>query len=178
MRPRDHDGPIYSLRLVLVAALLGIFMALPTLAQPQSVRRERARTFLVVHIAEALKLNDQEALKVSQVVRESDQRREQLTHQRQTLETQLHKALDRKAGDAELAPLVAAANDLDQKIAMVPEETFSQLQKTLTVEQQARLVLFRRELQSEVRRAMQRRLGKTQRQTPKPAGAPTPASAS
>ena len=161
------------LRPLFVAALLAV-LPLTVRAQPQSVRRERARTFLVVHIAEALKLNEQEALKVSQVVRDSDQRREQLMHQRQTLEAQLRKALERKAGDAELAPLVAAANDLDQKIAMVPEDTFSQLQKTLTVEPQARLVLFRRELQSEVRRAMQRRLSKAHRATPKPGVAATP----
>ena len=158
-----------------VAAIFGTLLPASIRAQPhESVRRERARTFLVVHIAEALRLNDQEALKVSQVVRESDERREQLTRQRQTLETQLRKALERKAPDTELAPLVAAANDLDQKIAMVPEDTFSQLQKTLTVEQQARLVLFRRELQAEVRHAMQRRLGKSHRATPKPAAPATP----
>jgi hypothetical protein len=140
----------------------------------EPVRRERARTFLVVHIAEALKLNEQEALKVSLVVRDSDERREQLTRQRQALEGQLRKALDKKAGDAELAPMVASMNELDQKIADVPEQTFRELQKSLNVEQQARLLLFRRELQGEVRRAMQRRLGGTHRSAPKAPAGPTP----
>ncbi|MBI3783750.1 MAG: hypothetical protein HY270_10125 [Deltaproteobacteria bacterium] len=171
--PWSHGGRTRLACLLLVGVL--VFVATATRAQPrESARRQRARTFLVVHIAEALKLNEQEALKVSQVVRESDQRREQLMRERQTLETQLHKALDRKAADSELAPLVAAANDLDQKIAMVPEDTFSQLQKTLTVEQQARLVLFRRELQAEVRRAMQHRLRGAHRTPPKAGSAPTP----
>jgi len=121
-------------------------------------RRERARTFLVLRLVDALNLNDQEALKVSSIVRQSDERRQQLMKQRQTLEDQLHAALAKKPPDpAELGKLVGDGNDLDQKIALIPEDTFHEMQKVLTVEQQARLILFRRELQGEIRQAIQGR---------------------
>jgi Spy/CpxP family protein refolding chaperone len=124
-------------------------------------RRERARTFLVLRIVDALNLNDQDALKVSTIVRQSDERRQQLVKQRQGLEDQLRAALAKKPIDpAELGKLVGEGNDIDQKIALIPEDTFHEMQKILTVEQQAKLILFRRELQGEIRRAIQgRRLG-------------------
>jgi hypothetical protein len=39
----------------------------------------------------------------------------------------------------------------------VPEETFREMQKVLDVEQQAKLLLFRRELQREIARAVRGR---------------------
>ena len=131
-------------------------------------RRERARTFLVLRIVEALNLNDQDALKVSNIVRQSDERRQQLVKQRQGVEDQLRAALAKKPVDAaELGKLVGEGNDIDQKIAVVPEDTFHEMQKILTVEQQAKLILFRRELQGEIRRAIQgRRAGGGHRARP------------
>ena len=121
-------------------------------------RRYRARTFLVLRIVDALNLNDQDALKVSTIVRQSDERRQQLVKQRQGLEDQLRTALAKKPTDpAELGKLVSDGTDIDQKIALIPEDTFHEMQKVLTVEQQAKLILFRRELQGEIRRAMQGR---------------------
>ena len=124
-------------------------------------RRERARTFLVLRIVDALNLNDQDALKVSAIVRQSDEHRQELVRQREGLEDQLRAALAKKPMDAaELSKLVNETNDVDQKIALTPEDTFHELQKILTVEQQAKLMLFRRELQGEIRRAIQgRRVG-------------------
>jgi Spy/CpxP family protein refolding chaperone len=124
-------------------------------------RRERARTFLVLRIVDALNLNDQDALKVSTIVRQSDERRQQLVKQRQGLEDQLRAALAKKPADPnELGTLIGEGNDIDQKIALIPEDTFHEMQKVLTVEQQAKLMLFRRELQGEIRRAIQgRRVG-------------------
>jgi Spy/CpxP family protein refolding chaperone len=123
--------------------------------------RERARTFLVLRLVDALNLNDQEALKVGSIVRQSDERRQQLMKQRQTLADQLRAALANKPPDpAALGKLVSDGNDLDQKLALIPEDTFHEMQKVLTVEQQAKLILFRRELQGEIRRAIQgRRFG-------------------
>ena len=121
-------------------------------------RRERARTFLVLRIVDALNLNDQDALKVSNIVRQSDERRQQLVKQRQGLEDQLRAALAKKPVDpADLSKLIGEGNALDQQIALLPEDTFHEMQKILTVEQQAKLILFRRELQGEIRRAIQGR---------------------
>ena len=150
---------------VLNLALAGMLLSQAAYAQPTAgphpdvpPRRERARTFLVLRIVDALNLNDQDALKVSTIVRQSDERRQQLMKQRQTLEDQLRTALAKKPPDqAELTKLVSDGNDLDQKIALIPEDTFHEMQKVLTVEQQAKLILFRRELQGEIRRAIRGR---------------------
>jgi hypothetical protein len=150
--------------LMLLVALGALAVTLsPSLSMaqpPNGPRRERARTFLVLRIVEALNLNEQDALKVSSTIRQSDERRQQLIQQRQALEERLRAALAKKPADAaDLAKLVGEGNDLDQKIALVPEESFRELQKVLTVEQQAKLLLFRRELQGEIRRAWQGRRG-------------------
>src|SRR5512132_1867253 len=79
-----------------------IFVPLAAQAQPtegprpDAPRRERARTFLVLRIVDALNLNDQDALKVSTTVRQADERRQQLVTQRQALEEQLRAALAKK----------------------------------------------------------------------------------
>jgi len=146
--------------LVVLLAWPGMATAQPTAVtpHPEARQRDRARTYLVVRIADALSLNDEDALKVSAVIRASDQHRQQLVQQRQALEGKLRAALAKSPPDtAELSALITAGNDLDQQLAMVPEETFRGLQKILTVEQQAKLILFRREVQGEVRRALQRR---------------------
>ena len=147
--------------LLAVTMLAPAVQAQPATGTPETPRRERARTFLVLRIVDALNLNDQDALKVSTIVRQSDEHRQQLVKQRQALEDQLRTALAKKPADpTELSKLVSEGNDIDQKIALVPEDTFRELQKVLTVEQQAKLMLFRRELQGEIRRAVQgRRIG-------------------
>jgi hypothetical protein len=146
-------------RIQLTIVLLGLMVVpLCVSAQPpaEGPGRDRARTFLVLRIADALKLNEQEALKVSNVIRQSDDHRRELVQRRQTLEQRLREALAKQPLDAPtLTTLITEGNDIDQKLAMVPEESFRELQKILTVEQQAKLMLFRRELQGEIRRALQ-----------------------
>lgn len=159
----------------LLALVLGLALWPHVLtAQPtEETWRDRARTFLVVRIADALKLEDQDALKVSAVVRQSDDHRRELMKQRESLEEKLRTALAKQPPDGtELAKLVATGNDLDQKLALVPEETFRELQKVLSVEQQAKLMLLRRELQGEIRHAMQRREGSSGRRRWQKSSAP------
>jgi Spy/CpxP family protein refolding chaperone len=134
----------------------------PLSAQPnqEGPWRDRARMFLVLRIADALKLSEQEALKVSTVIRQSDEHRRDLLQQRQALEQELREALAKQPPDpATLSKLINQGNDIDQKLALVPEDSFHELQKILTVEQQAKLILFRRELQGEIRHAVQTRGG-------------------
>lgn len=147
---------------VLVAALLTLFLStLPASAQSRAAqRRDRARTFLVLRITDALKLSDADALKVSKLLREADDHRQDLLKQRQVLEDKLRTALDKQPVDtATLGKLITDGNALDEQLALVPEHTFRSLQKLLTVEQQAKLMLFRRELQKEIQRALTRRAG-------------------
>ncbi|MFQ5666571.1 MAG: hypothetical protein ACE5I7_09085 [Candidatus Binatia bacterium] len=148
--------------------VLGMLVLLPPVAFAQTpgglgsraARRERARTFLVLRIVDALGLNDEDALKVSRVIRHSDVRRQGLIKQRHLLEDELRAALGHQPPDtAHLGKLVSEGNAIDRKLALIPEDTFHELQKTLSVAQQARLLLLRRELQGEIRRAMRARHG-------------------
>ena len=75
-------------------------------------------------------------------------------------EVLLRAALSRPDKDqAQLAKLVEEASTVDRDLATVAEDSFRDAQKDLTAEQQAKLVLLRRELQGQVREAVRRRLG-------------------
>jgi hypothetical protein len=130
---------------------------------PPKERRERARTFLVVHLASALNLKEPEALRVGQVIQRADERRRQLQEQFTALEGRIRDALKRKAPDAELAALVTEGSDLNRQISLLPDDSFRELQRELTVEQQAKLLLFRRELQQQLQHDIKQRLHTSRR---------------
>ena len=123
-------------------------------------RRANMRTFLVLRISEALDLPEDKALQISRILRDAEDKRRDLVGQRRAVERTLRSALEAKTVDPGAAStLIAQANELDSQIAMIPENSFRQVQGLLTVEQQARLVLLRPELQSQIRRNVERRLG-------------------
>ena len=142
-------------------AAAAIFCPMITFAQstPTPPTHDHARTFLVLRLAEELNLPDDKALEVSAVIRKSDEHRNDLAAQREQLEKQIRTALDHNPpDDAALAKLVSQANDIDQQLAQIPETSYRDIQKLLTVEQQAKLVLFRPQLRRQIRGAMRRRL--------------------
>jgi DNA anti-recombination protein RmuC len=123
-------------------------------------RRDRMRTFLVLRISEALDLPDDKALQISKVLRAAETKRSELVTERRDVERQLRSALEQSgtADSAQLPALIAQANELDGQIAMIPETSFREVQEVLTVDQQARLVLLRPELQAQIKRSVQRRM--------------------
>jgi len=146
-------------RLIPVVTLL---LCIPVLSAAQPLaghRRDRARTFLVLRLADALNLSDAKALEVSGIIRKADEERRQLREKRSDIEKQIRAELGRSPLDADaVSKLVAQANQVDEQLAMIPEHSFQSAQKILTVEQQAKLVLFRPEIQKQIRRAVRRRL--------------------
>ena len=141
-----------------LAAVL-LWPALVRAQTPASPRRDRARTFLVVRLAEELHLSDEKALQVSAVLRRSDDRRRELTTQREQVEAQIRTALDHSPLDeAALSKLITQANGIDEQRSQIVESSYLEVQKLLTVEQQARLALFRPQLRRQVRGAIRQRL--------------------
>lgn len=142
--------------LLLAAALLA-----PSLAAaetPVPTRRDRARTFLVLRLAEELKLPDDKAQQLRAILQRSEERRRELGARRVEIEKQVRAALDKTPpDDAALARLVAQANEIDGELAQIPNQSIAEAQKILTVEQQGRLVLLRSEMQQEIRRVRGRR---------------------
>jgi hypothetical protein len=147
-------------------------LALSTLAASADTPpgRDRARTYLMLRVVDALDLSDEKALQMREILRRADDRRLDLTQQRDGLEAKLRGALAQKPVDtAALGSLVGESHAVQRELAALPERTFGEAQRILTVEQQAKLLLFRRDLQGEIRQAIRRRAT--------PAPPPTPAAA-
>jgi len=135
---------------VLLAATLGATSAPPA--------RDRAHTYLMLRVVDALDLTDDKALQMRDILRRADARRITLSSQRDALDVKLRTALNTTPVDsAALGQLVADTHNVQSQLASLPETTFDEAQKILTVEQQAKLLLFRRDLQGEVRQAIRRR---------------------
>lgn len=150
-----------ALKIAGAVILLTALVPLSSWAQPGPRRdRDRARTFLVVRLAEALELSDEKALQISRIFRDGDKRRQDLASERRGLEGEIRAALDAQSAEAELSKLVARANAIDAEIAMIPDKSLQEMQKILSVEEQAKLVLFRPKLRDEVRGALRDRLGR------------------
>lgn len=145
----------------LAVALLGLAVWAGTgRAAPPEPARDRATTYLTMRLVDGLNLPADKALALRAIFRKADERRIELTTRRQALDKKLRTILARPDKDpAELAHLVAETNDVDRELASIAEDSFVEAQKGLTVEQQAKLLLLRRELQGQVREAMRRRLG-------------------
>lgn len=143
-----------------VLGALALLVATLALAAPREGRgRERARTYLVVRLAETLDLSDEKALQISKLLRASEAKRNELTDRRTGIEGRLRELLNQKPLDpTALGALVEEATRLDEQTALLPEQTIGEVLRILTPEQQARLVLFRPELQRQIRRALHQRL--------------------
>jgi hypothetical protein len=141
-----------------LACLVAVGLGAPSVGADVSPERDRARTFLMLRVVDALGLSDVKALQMRDILRRADERRIELTQKRDTLEVQLRTTLAKTPPDeAVLAKLVADAHAVQRELATLPEHTFGEAQKILSVEQQAKLLLFRRDLQGEVRQALRKR---------------------
>jgi hypothetical protein len=145
----------------LASALLALLLvtAAAGAAVEATPSRDRARTYLMLRVVDALDLSDEKALQMRDILRRADDRRLDLTQKRDTLDSKLRAALAAKppVDPQALGQLVTDAHTVQRELASLPEHTFTEAQKILTVEQQAKLLLFRRDLQGEVRQAIRRR---------------------
>ena len=140
---------------VLLVAALG-HAAPPPAADPAA---DRARTVLMLHLVDALDLPEEQAMALRAVFREADEQRGRLAALRDAALHALREALAKKPVDAAALPaLVDQVADLDRQLAAIPEETFRRARGLLTVEQQARLLVLRGDLQGRVREAMRQRM--------------------
>jgi hypothetical protein len=143
------------------SALIVFLLAATTVAaatEPATPGHDRARTYLMLRVVDALDLSDEKALQMRDILKRADDRRLELTQKRDALDSKLRAALAKNPVDASaLGQLVTDAHAVQRELASLPEHTFSEAQKFLSVEQQAKLLLFRRDLQGEVRQAIRRR---------------------
>ena len=144
-------------RILPLLACLLLWMNVAMAAEP-SPGRDKARTYLVLRVVDALDLSDEKALQMRDILRRADDKRLDLTSKRDALDSKLRSALAQTPVDAAaLGQLVADAHAVQREMAALPAHTFDEAKQILTVEQQAKLLLFRRDLQGEVRQALRRR---------------------
>ncbi len=120
--------------------------------RPVAAPGERARTYLVLRIVEALELSDQQARDLSEILAASGERRAELVAERKTLDQSLRTALDQN-DDPRIAELIARSRDLDRESLLLPLGSFAATDAILSLEQRAKLVLLLPELRRQVRRA-------------------------
>jgi hypothetical protein len=140
--------------------LLAVLLVCPALGASADAppARDRARTYLMLRVVDALDLSDDKALQMREILHRADDRRLELTKKRDALDAEMRTALAHSPVDGpKLETLVGDAHQVQRDLAALPENTFTEAQRILTVEQQAKLLLFRRDLQGEVRQAIRRR---------------------
>ena len=95
--------------------------------------QDRARTYLMMRLVDALDLPDDKALALRAIFRKADERRIELVAKRQKIDKELRAALSRPVKDqAQLAKLVEEASTVDRDLASVAEDSFRDAQKDLT----------------------------------------------
>jgi Spy/CpxP family protein refolding chaperone len=110
------------------------------------------RLYLVLRMADDLDLSDEKALAVSRILKAGDEKREALHKKRDALEAKIRDALAQPKPDSgALAKLIDQAVDLHKEQSRIADESFTELKKVLTVEQQAKLVLLRSRLHRDFR---------------------------
>ncbi len=108
------------------------------------------RLFLVLRMVDALGLGDEKALAVSRILKQGDEKRDELRKKRMDLEKEIREALAKpKPDSAALATLVDQAVELHKQQKQIADDSFTALKKVLTVEEQAKLVLLRSRLRRE-----------------------------
>lgn len=121
-------------------------------------RSERMQTFLVLRLAEALDLSTEKALQISKIIDRARQRRHELRSEGDLLVNEITAELNRTPHDeARLKELIARGDELYRKVANLYNESFLEAQEILTLEQQAKLIVFRHDMLSKLRREMHRR---------------------
>jgi Spy/CpxP family protein refolding chaperone len=108
------------------------------------------RLFLVLRMTDELGLSDEKALAVSHILKQGDEKREELRKKHIDLEKQIRDALAKpKPDSAALTALVDQAVELHKQQVQIADDSFAELRKVLTVEEQAKLVLLRSRLRKE-----------------------------
>jgi hypothetical protein len=118
---------------------------------------------VVLRIAEALHLSDEQTVKLAGEFRRVAQQRRALLAQKAALAAKLEAQLAQKpADDGALTTLTDQLAALEREIMLLPEGLWKSIQPVLTPEQRARLILLRGKMKQQIegersRRRAQRR---------------------
>lgn len=148
---RTQRGRMYS-STATVRILIGLILAASAAAAIGEDQRGegRARTLLVLRIAEDLGLTDDKAMAIDRLLTAAQARRREIQSNRSALAPELAKAVE--AGESNtIEALVAKARDIDREMLLVVADVFEEIGNVLPVAERGKLTLLIPELQRELR---------------------------
>ncbi|HXG00371.1 MAG TPA: hypothetical protein VNL69_06270 [Bacteroidota bacterium] len=147
--------------------LLFLSLVFVTAAHAQPPGRpplERIERFKKMRMLEILELGEEQSARFIARYNEQEQKRRELMKQRDELLDRLEQLLRAKADESEYQKLFTEIIDINRRIGEERLAFFNGLSDLLTIEQRAKLLLFERRFENELREAMreaqQRRRGR------------------
>lgn len=166
----------------LVGVLVGVLMWVPmaavlaqapakspgSFAEQLTREIERARrqveTLYVLRLSEAVALNAEQSAKVAAIIRKAQETRRGLLEERRQRLTELKALLAEGAGAERIKPKLVQWGQNEMRLGRWRYDLFEELSPLLSVEQQARYLLFDENFNVEVRKAvLELRRGDSQR---------------
>lgn len=141
-----------AVKLMILASVVAFAVPLEVRADKseRGQRGDRARTFLVLRIAEELDLSDEKALKISGILEKASEQRRALRAERDAMAPQLESAVG-AADEAAITDLVTKAREIDRKILLVVADSFAEVDGVLTVVERGKLALLLPQIHEQLR---------------------------
>lgn len=126
--------------------------------------RRQVETLYVLRLSEAVALNAEQSAKVAAIIRKAQETRRGLLEERRQRLTELTALLAAGAGAERIKPKVVQWEQNEARLGRWRQDLFEELSRFLSVEQQARYLLFDENFNVEIRNAvLELRRGDSQR---------------
>ena len=112
--------------------------------------RERIELIWMWKLTEDLSLTEEEGAKLFPLLRTYEEKKKELRAENRKLVRELERMIDDGASEGDLKRMIRSLEENDQKLATVKEEGFDELSKILSVEKQARYIVFQEHFQREI----------------------------
>lgn len=143
-----------ALALIMALGLSGVkVVAQPAATPPQGEEKRMSREWReelrkkveliwMQKMTEKLDLTEEEKAKVFPLLRQYDERNRTLRHENRQLARELQKMIDDNASEQELKKTIEALEENEHKLQELREEGFHELAKIISVEKQAKYIVF------------------------------------
>jgi len=129
--------------LIIIAMLVAFALVF---AQPQGERssqsRDRLLTIKMWKLTETLDLSDEQAAKLFPLLRKYQKTMDSINQRSRKLMQELRKLVGENASDKKLLPVLNELESLNKKKAQAQDEMWNTIKSILTVQQQAKYILF------------------------------------
>lgn len=122
--------------------------------------RKRIELIWMWRLTEELDLTQEEGAKVFPVLREYEEKKRTLRDENRELVRELDQLIKANASEGKLKKAIQALAENDTKLHEVQQEGFQKLEKILSVEQQAKYIVFQAEFRREIGGLIRKAKGK------------------